>query len=92
VTPTGVRQLAAVQRPVEDDLTPVRHVTAQQSRGTVDNVLVDRRRVEVETVLLLGLRHRCTITTTRNLVKKGPVLDIALPTAARLVSRSALQC
>jgi len=58
VSSTGVGQLATVQRPVEHDLASVGHVAAQQRLGALDHVLVDRRRVEVEAVLLLGLGHR----------------------------------
>ena len=55
---TGVGQLASVHRPVEHDLTSVGHVAAQQHVEALDDVLVDRRRVEVEAVLLLGLGYR----------------------------------
>ena len=60
VASARVGQLAPVQRPVERYLAPVRHVAAQQRSAALDHVLVDRRRVEVETVLLLRLRHRYT--------------------------------
>jgi len=55
---TGVGELTSVQSPVEHDLTSVGDVAAQQRLEAIDDVLVDRRRVEVEAVLLLGLGHR----------------------------------
>ena len=58
MTSSGVGQLAAVERPVEHDLAPVGHVAAQNGLDALDHVLVDRRRVEVEAVLLFGLGHR----------------------------------
>jgi len=57
MTSTGVDQLASVQRPVEHDLTPIGHVATHQNLRAVVDVLVDRRRVEVETVLLFGLGY-----------------------------------
>ena len=57
MTSTGVGQLTSVQSPVEHDLTTVGDVAAQQGLGALDHVLVDRRRVKVEAVLLLRLRH-----------------------------------
>lgn len=66
VTTAGVGQLPAVQRPIELYLAPVGHVATQQGGLAVHYVLVDRRRVEVETVLLLRLRDGCESESGEN--------------------------
>ena len=58
MTSTGVGELTSVQSPVEPNVTSVGYVAAHQRLETLNDVLVDRRRVEVEAVLLLRLGHR----------------------------------
>ena len=57
---TRVRHRLAVERPVERDLVPVGHVAAQSNAAALDHVLADRRRVEVEAVLVASACDHCS--------------------------------
>lgn len=60
---TGVRQLSSVQRPVEVYHLSIRDIASQFHRFALQDILVYRRWIEVEAILLL--RNACCRRITK---------------------------